>query len=318
MTSDKPCCTPATSRTTTEANESAPLSYGLQPASQETTEALDLPVLQIPAGNALIGTDHPMIALDEESPCRTRQLDSFNMMQTTVTNALFEAFVEDMDYITDAERYGWSFVFDADFSMSDNRQMFVEGSPWWRRTKGANWRQINGPGTDDLCKAEHPVVHVSWHDANAFAKWIGGRLPSESEWEHAARGGLGDVPFPWGTREPDDTVFQPCNIWQGEFPKQNTCADGFMTTAPAKSFSPNGYGLYNMCGNVWEWTSGRFKIESRSKEARKHAKHMRGTKVLKGGSFLCHRSYCFRYRIAARTGTTPDSTTAHQGFRLVF
>lgn len=238
------------------------------------------------------------------------------MMQCAVSNELFASFVDDTGYITDAERFGWSFVFDS--KQADIQQGFAAGAPWWRKAPGANWRCVNGPDSDETWLPSHPVVHVSWNDASAFAKWIGGRLPSESEWEHAARGGLGNVTFPWGMREPDETGFQPCNIWQGSFPKHNSCVDGHFSTAPVKSFEPNGYGLYNMCGNVWEWTSGRFKIQSRSKEARQFAKQMQGTKVLKGGSFLCHRSYCFRYRIAARTGNTPDSSTAHQGFRVIF
>ena len=126
------------------------------------------------------------------------------------------------------------------------------------------------------------------------------------------------MPFPWGEEEPDDSAFFPCSIWQGRFPDENACADGYATTAPAKSFAANGHGLYNMCGNVWEWTADPFKLRSLSKRAKAHHANQPGTKVMKGGSFLCHKSYCFRYRIAARTGTTADTTTAHQGFRLVF
>ena len=183
---------------------------------------------------------------------------------------------------------------------------------------GANWKTINGPGSESDYQLDHPVVHVTWNDANAFAKWAGGRLPTEAEWEHAARGGLGDVAFPWGDRQPDDNHFQPCNIWQGQFPDVNLERDGFAGTAPAKSFAANGYGLFNMCGNVWEWTSQPMKLRGRGKQSKALAKQMRGTRLLKGGSFLCHKSYCFRYRIAARTGNTPDTSTAHQGFRLVF
>jgi len=190
----------------------------------------------IPGGIVLVGTNRPLIALDEESPVRKQTIEPFRMMQTAVTNAMFAAFVKD----------------------------------------------------------------------------------TAAEWEHAARGGLGDVPFPRGEKEPDDHAYHPCNIWQGQFPATNTCVDGHAATAPAQSFEPNGYGLYNMCGNVWEWTSGRLKITGRSTESKQHAKHYKGTKLLKGGSYLCHNSYCFRYRIAARTGSTPDSTTTHQGFRLVF
>ena len=137
-------------------------------------------------------------------------------------------------------------------------------------------------------------------------------------WNSAEIRDLGDVPFPWGGRLPDDVSFMPCNIWQGTFPSLNTQADGYATTAPAQSFEPNGYGLFNMCGNVWEWAHDPYKIRSLSKKARNHAAAMKGRKVLKGGSYMCHQSYCFRYRIPARVGNTPDTTTAHQGFRLAF
>ena len=138
------------------------------------------------------------------------------------------------------------------------------------------------------------------------------------EWEHAARGGLGDVKFPWGDAEPDDTETLPCNIWQGEFPETNTGADGFRATAPARSFEANGYELYNMCGNVWEWTAEDYSNNSKNPKARSRIRSMKGHKLSKGGSFLCHKSYCYRYRIAARTGSTADSSTTHQGFRVVW
>lgn len=273
---------------------------------------------EIPGGKALVGTDHPVIPLDEESPCRNQAIQPFKMMQTAVTNAMFNEFIEDTHYTTDAQRFGWSFVFYQQLSGENRTTLSPIHSNWWRKVDGACWNQVNGVETDSELSDDHPVVHVSWNDAKAYADWAGGRLPSEAEWEHAARGGLGDILFPWGNQEPDDTHFHPCNIWQGDFPNLNTNADGYATTAPAKSFKPNQYGLFNMCGNVWEWTSGRFKLTGRSAESKQHAKFFKGTKILKGGSYLCHKSYCFRYRIAARTGSTPDSTTSHQGFRLVF
>ena len=189
---------------------------------------------------------------------------------------------------------------------------------WWRMVHGACWNKIVGPSAEYKHKADHPVVHVSWNDAKAYGQWAGGVLPTEVQWEHAARGGLGDVQFPWGEQQPNEHDFFPCNIWQGQFPAKNTCVDGFDNTAPARSFEPNGYGLFNMCGNVWEWTSSHYTISGRSNASKQHAKNYAGTKLLKGGSYLCHPSYCYRYRIAARTGSTPDSTTTHQGFRLVF
>lgn len=278
---------------------------------------LILPSCVIPGGAALIGTDRPVVIADEEGPGRTKRIKPFRIMETAVTNQMFESFVAATGFVTEAERFGWSFVFHRDVSPDVPQTQRVIAALWWSRVEEANWRLVNGPGSEADWHREHPVVHVSWNDARAFAKWAGGRLPTEAEWEHAARGGLGDVPFPWGEREPDDERFLPCNIWQGKFPSENTGADGYRTTAPAKSFEPNGYGLYNMCGNTWEWTSEPMKLRSLSRQARRRKKELAGAKLLKGGSYLCHNSYCFRYRIAARTWSTPDSSTAHQGFRLV-
>ena len=237
---------------------------------------------------------------------------------TSVTNAEFAAFVEATSYVTEAERWGWSFVFWTDVPKAAGPTEGVIGSEWWRRVDGATWRAIHGPGSEDACRPDHPAVHMSWNDAAAYAAWVGGRLPSEAEWEHAARGGLGDVRFPWGDEEPDDSGFFPCNIWQGRFPQANSAADGHAGTAPARCFEPNGFGLYNMVGNVWEWSADEFRIRSLKKRVRERLKTMRGFRLSKGGSFLCHRSYCYRYRIAARSGISPDSSAAHQGFRIAW
>lgn len=260
-----------------------------------------------------------MISDDGESPLRRTRLEPFRIGVTAVTNAQFAEFAANTGFVTEAERFGWSFVFWSQIPDTAGATEGVAGVEWWRRVYGANWRDINGPGTAaEAWHPDHPVVHVSWNDACAYAAWAGGRLPSEAEWEHAARGGFGDAMFPWGGEAPDDTAFLPCNIWQGRFPETNTGADGYLTTAPAKSFQPNGYGLYNMAGNVWEWIAEPFRIRSLKKQVRARLRAMKGYKLSKGGSFLCHRSYCYRYRIAARTGTSPDSTTTHQGFRVVW
>lgn len=275
--------------------------------------------LHIPGGKSLTGTNHPEIPDDGEDPIRNTRVKPFRIGATTVTNAQFAAFIRDTNYITEAERFGWSFVFWMQVPEELGPTLGVKDVEWWRRVDSANWRDINGPGTmETVWRPDHPVVHVSWNDAQAYAKWAGGRLPTEAEWEHAARGGLGDVRFPWGDREPDDATFQPCNIWQGDFPKTNSAQDGFITTAPAEYYQPNGYGLYNVVGNVWEWTADAYRIKSLKKHVRQRLAAMKGYKLSKGGSFLCHASYCYRYRIAARSGTSPDSTTTHQGFRVVW
>ena len=310
MTSPPPksCCSPPTRRT------AAP---GAAPAAGDGAAPAD--AILIPGGRALVGAARAIIPDDGESPLRTQRFAPFRISPTTVTNAEFGLFVDETGYVTEAERFGWSFVFWAQVPEALGATQAVQGVEWWRRVDGATWRDINGPGADDgAWRPDHPVVHVSWNDAQAYAAWAGGRLPSEAEWEHAARGGLGDVRFPWGDAEPDETTHFPCNIWQGDFPSRNDCKDGFFTTAPARSFAPNGYGLYNLVGNVWEWTADAYRIKSLKKQVKNKLAGMKGYKLSKGGSFLCHHSYCYRYRIAARSGSSPDSTTTHQGFRLVW
>jgi formylglycine-generating enzyme len=273
----------------------------------------------VPGGLTLVGTHFPEILDDGEDPLRETRVKPFRIGATTVTNAQFLTFIQATGYVTEAERFGWSFVFWSQVPKRIGRTQAVPQVKWWRRVDGANWQDINGPCTQtEAWHADHPVVQVSWNDAQAYAKWVGGRLPSEAEWEHAARGGLGDVRFPWGAVEPNDTDFQPCNIWQGQFPDVNTAKDGFVTTCPARHYDPNGYGLFNTVGNVWEWTAEPFRIKSLKKHVRHRLANMKGYKLSKGGSFLCHKSYCYRYRIAARSGTSPDSATTHQGFRVVW
>ncbi|WP_371731843.1 formylglycine-generating enzyme family protein [Ruegeria sp. HKCCA6707] len=305
------CCGPARN-----GSRLAPVEISKDPL---TNQKLWATACQIPGGNSLLGTRTEFIPNDGEAPLRRTRIKPFRLGATTVTNAEFQAFTEATGYVTEAERIGWSFVFWSEVPKEVGPTQAVSGAEWWRRVDGANWRDINGPGTQaDTWHADHPVVQVSWNDARAYCTWVGGYLPTEAEWEHAARGGLGDVRFPWGDQEPNDTDVLPCNIWQGRFPEFNTGQDGFITTAPARSFDPNGYGLYNLVGNVWEWTADAFRIKSLKKQVRDRLASMPGYKLSKGGSFLCHRSYCYRYRIAARSGTSPDSATPHHGFRVAW
>jgi len=304
------CCTP---------------SAGTEPVPPEIEVArsamprADAGAVDIPGGKALLGTRRPLIPDDGEGPLRRKRVVPLRMGATAVTNAEFADFVADTGFVTEAERIGWSFVFHTQIAAGLEDTDGVPALEWWRRVDGSNWRNVDGAGGDaarDL--PDHPVVHVSWNDAQAYARWAGGRLPTEAEWEHAARGGLGDVLFPWGDAEPDDTTHFPCNIWQGRFPHDNLSLDGHLFTAPAQSYTPNGYGLYNMVGNVWEWTAEPFVVRSLRRTARTCHRSSRGYRLLKGGSHLCHKSYCFRYRIAARSGNSPDSATTHQGFRVVW
>ncbi|MEM9476950.1 MAG: formylglycine-generating enzyme family protein [Pseudomonadota bacterium] len=283
------------------------------------TGALDVSArVDIPGGRALIGTGQPIITVDEEGPLKHQKIAPFAIDEAQVTNARFRRFVDATGYVTDAERLGNSFVFAGLLPKNAAPTRAVAHAPWWRMVDSACWHRPCGLESDVVPLDDHPVVHVTWNDARAFARWAGGRLPTEAQWEHAARGGLEDVRFPWGDQEPDDDSFFPCNIWQGSFPDQNLEVDGYFATAPAKSFAPNGYGLYNMVGNAWDYTAEPFRLRSLRKVTRRAAKDRKGFKLSKGGSFLCHVSYCYRYRIAARTGTTQDSSTSHQSFRLVY
>ncbi|MEM5503102.1 formylglycine-generating enzyme family protein [Ahrensia kielensis] len=303
------CCTP-----------SRPVEEIAQDAQQNFLDCTILHLRNckpVPGGDALLGTAYPLIAGDGESPLLRKKVRPLWWECGATSIGQFKKFVDATKYVTVAESLGWSFVFYSHVPGGAEGTLGVEGLEWWRRIEGANWRYPNGPegaeGSD-----EFPATHIALEDANAFAKWAGGRLPREVEWEHAARGGLGDVRYPWGNTDPDDLHHLPCNIWQGVFPVHDTGLDGYSGPAPVLSFDPNGYGLHHMVGNVWEWTADPFKLRSVSVAARRHNASDRGRHLLKGGSFLCHQSYCHRYRIAARTGNTPDSTSSHTGFRVVY
>ncbi len=265
-----------------------------------------------------MGTDDPTFPTDGEGPVREVTLSPFWIEPHAVTNAQFAAFVEATDYQTEAERFGWSYVFYGFLPEGFPPTKGVAQAPWWRQVYGAYWRQPEGPRSSVQDRPNHPVVHVSWNDAVAYANHVGKRLPTEAEWEYAARGGLEQHTYPWGNRLVPNKKHR-CNIWQGTFPSKNTCKDGYLGTAPADAFEPNGYGLYNMTGNTWEWCADWFSAEHLGDEPLVNPLGPVGgqSKVTKGGSYLCHASYCNRYRVAARTSNTPDSSTGHMGFRLV-
>ncbi|MEM7567064.1 MAG: SUMF1/EgtB/PvdO family nonheme iron enzyme [Pseudomonadota bacterium] len=267
-----------------------------------------------------------MLPIDGEGPARRVPIAAFRIDPHAVTAGWFAAFVASTGYVTDAERYGWSLVFQADLppDLAGADLPRVAATPWWVRVDGAMWALPFGPGSSTEGREDHPVVHVSWNDAAAFAAWAGGRLPTEAEWEAAARGGPAgqrDMPYPWGEDEPSDDAAGAarCNIWQGRFPDVDLARDGWRGTAPVHAFAPNAIGLHQMVGNTWEWCADPFRVRSLRKDAKRRnaASRAGGDRLLKGGSHLCHRSYCHRYRIAARTGVQPDSSTGHTGFRIV-
>ena len=257
---------------------------------------------------------------DGEGPVREVTVDAFRIDPTAVTNGQFTEFVDATGYRTEAETFGWSYVFRGLLPRAKQRKLTgrdIKALPWWSAIEGASWAKPEGTGSNLRGRLHHPVVHVSWNDANAYCQWAEKRLPTEAEWEYAARGGLPGRRLPWGDElTPGD---HRCNVWQGTFPDHNTLDDGYLGTAPAQSFRPNGYGLYNMAGNVWEWCADWFSADWHLSRARDNPRGPPNGdhKVLKGGSYLCHDSYCNRYRVAARYANTPDSTTGNAGFRCV-
>jgi len=275
-------------------------------------------MLLLPGGEFLMGTDDAIgYPADGEGPVHSVSLRPFWIDPFAVTNARFDAFVRASGYVTDAEHFGWSVVFAGLLPDDFPETRGVAATPWWRQVEGADWRHPEGPQSDIDDRLVHPVVHVSWRDATAYCGWAGLRLPTEAEWEYAARGGLEQKRYPWGDNLTPGGAHR-CNIWQGEFPRHNTRDDGYYGIAPVDSFAPHGFGLYNMVGNAWEWCRDWFSpIYYRHSPPDDPAGPTEGThRVIRGGSYLCHESYCFRYRVAARSASTPDSSTGNTGFRV--
>ncbi|MBC7924725.1 MAG: formylglycine-generating enzyme family protein [Bryobacteraceae bacterium] len=275
-------------------------------------------MLQLDGGTFLMGTEYEgQFQQDGEGPVRKVTVDSIWIDAKPVSNLQFAEFTEVTGYQTEASRFGWSFVFQShvDQELVEDR---VPGASWWTKVSGATWEHPEGPDTSVANRDFHPVLHVSWNDAVAYADWAGKRLPTEAEWEYAARAGLEQKLYPWG----DDLTpgsRHLCNIWQGDFPKQDTGEDGWTSVAPSDAFPPNKFGLYSITGNAWEWCSDWFHPTWHAATTRHNPAGPPGgtARVMKGGSYLCHASYCNRYRVAARTSNTPDSATTNISFRCV-
>jgi formylglycine-generating enzyme required for sulfatase activity len=250
-----------------------------------------------------MGSTEQRYAADGEGPPRPVRVAAFQIAPHAVSNADFARFVAATGYLTTAEREGWSFVFAGLLPDHFPPTRAVAVAPWWRQVPGACWHRPEGGTSDVADRADHPVVHVSWLDARAYCRWAGGRLPGEAEWEYAARGGIDGAYFPWGDELTPDGGHR-MNVFQGRFPEHDTGEDGYIGTAPVDAFPANGFGLHNATGNVWEWCADRF------------GSARPGHRAMRGGSYLCHESYCWRYRCAARSSNTPDSSAGNIGFRL--
>lgn len=312
----KTCCMPAAGRSVVEVEGS----HAAADAPREHAAVIQSRMVPLPGGAFLMGTDSSEgFPLDGEGPVREVTVDPFAIDRKPVTNELFARFIAATGYRTEAEVFGWSFVFWSHLPASRFSELVqdtVAAAPWWCKVNGARWDSPEGPGSDVRKRGDHPVVHVSWNDAIAFCGWSGQRLPTEAEWEYAARGGLTGKTYPWGDKLRPEGKHR-CNIWQGEFPKHDTGEDGYAGTCPVEAYPPNGYGLYSVTGNTWEWINDWFSADFHRTAARDNPSGPgEGTnRVTKGGSFLCHKSYCNRYRVAARSSNSPDSSTSNTGFR---
>lgn len=332
------CCSPGAGRDHNSPPVALPLGEATSPAkggvavgpsangAAATVQPNDV---EIPAGTFAMGDPfNEGYEGDGESPVHEVRVSAFRISATTVTNQEFAAFVDATGHRTESELFGTSAVFHLAVRAAPqdilNR---VNNVPWWLNVRGANWSHPAGPVSHWTEIPDHPVTHVSHNDALAYCGWAGRRLPTEAEWEYAARGGASGQRYPWGNElhnvHAEGAGRHNCNIWQGEFPARNDVEDGYLTTAPANSFAPNGYGLYQTSGNVWEWCSDWFLPKyyktclASGPVVDPQGPTIGHGRVMRGGSYLCHDSYCNRYRLAARSSNTPDSASGNLGFRTV-
>ena len=301
----------------------------------------------IPGGEFMMGADNEQ-AGEDEYPKHKVRVDGFWMDETEVTNAQFAQFVKATGYVTTAEQVPDWQELKKSLRPGTPRppdDVMVPGSMvfnpprrpvpldnwriWWKWVPGADWSHPVGPGSSIAGLEDYPAVHISWYDANAYANWAGKRLPTEAEWEWAARGALAGNIYPWGN-EHIETGIKKANFWQGNFPIFDAAEDGFKGPSPVKSFPPNSYGLYDMAGNVWEWCADWYHSEYYNMVNAEGEKNPRGPmssyepdepwaqkRVQRGGSFLCSESYCSGYRVSARLRTPPDTGELHVGFRCI-
>ena len=293
------------------------------PTITASRRPVDHKMADIRAGRFVMGSEEPDgFPLDGEGPVREVELSAFRIDTRAVSNDQFARFVTDTGYVTEAERFGWSFVF-AGFVGDEVREAVLPArlpdAPWWLGVRGADWRHPAGPGSSLAERGDHPVVHVSWADASTYASWAGKRLPTEAEWECAARGGLRGRRLPWGDElRPGGEI--RANTWRGTFPTDHEDGARFTGTVPVDAYQPNGLGLHNVAGNVWEWCADWFSAHWHVSASAATRVDPQGPptgveRVMRGGSYLCHASYCNRYRVAARTSNTPDAASGHLGFR---
>lgn len=306
------CCMPAPAA---GAALAAPLSVPVSTPVSADPVAIDW--IALPGGSFRMGADDADGYLEDgEGPARDVHVGAFEIAATTVTNAQFRDFVRATQYVTEAEQIGHSHVFylQVEPAVRQAVRQLPRGLPWWLPVEFACWQRPEGPGSSIDGRLDHPVVHVSWHDAQAYCGWAGCRLPTEAEWEVAARGGLHAARFPWG----DSTDFESrCNVWRGDFPAQ-PAAGWRPGPVSVRALPPNGHGLHHATGNVWQWCADWFSptYHGDTPVTDPRQDRISGRRSMRGGSFLCHASYCHRYRVAARSSNAPSSTSSNCGFRV--